>query len=316
MISAVALIAILLLVDLKQLVEALRLADYRLVLLGIAISVTWVAVRGMVWRTLLQEKASYSQVFFSVNEGYLLNNLLPFRLGEVGRCLLLSQKAGLDFWQVFSTVIIERILDLALAAGLLLSTLPFVIGADWALEAALGVGGVVLLILAALYLLARFREWALLQFQHLGKRAPYPGETGATATDFFSERSGGPDQFLALLTRRFLDGAQLGYCHHAILYFHAGLFPPYAVALGSFLTGSAGIRHRCSILSRIDWSDGAFHHRRAGSVWIGFIHRPGVCPDRPPEQLPDIGRPGFLCIGTRWGNVSRTVPASAENLQH
>lgn len=169
-ISTVALIAILWLVDIDQLVNALRLADYRLVALGFLFSVLWIIVRGQVWRTLLREQASFSQVFFSVTEGYLLNNILPFRLGEVGRSLLLSQKAGLNFWQVVSTVIIERILDLAFAAGLLLCTLPFVIGADWALQAAIGVGSIVLVVLAGLYLLAHNRQWALLQFERAAQR--------------------------------------------------------------------------------------------------------------------------------------------------
>jgi len=89
-----------------------------------------------------------------------LNNLLPFRLGEVGRAFLLSRKAGLGFWQVLSTIVIERILDLSMAVGLLFSTLPFVVGATWAREAAFLVGGMVILGLVVLYILARSRERA------------------------------------------------------------------------------------------------------------------------------------------------------------
>jgi uncharacterized protein (TIRG00374 family) len=169
-ISAAALIAVFWLADLERLAEAVRLADYRLVILGMFMALIWLLGRGKVWQTLLQEKASFSQVFFTITEGYLLNNLLPFRLGEVGRSFLLSEKAGLDFWQVFSTILIERSMDLALAAGILLSTLPFVIGADWALEAALVTVGIVLAFLVVLYLLARYREWACQQFDRLVKR--------------------------------------------------------------------------------------------------------------------------------------------------
>ena len=45
----------------------------------------------------------------------------PVRLGEVGRAFLLSRKANLGFLQVFSTVLIERAMDVALAAGVLLT---------------------------------------------------------------------------------------------------------------------------------------------------------------------------------------------------
>ena len=175
-ISAITLIAVFWLIDLNLFIQALRLADYRLVILGYLLSLGWIMVRGKVWQTLLQEKATYSQVFFSVNEGYLLNNLLPFRLGEVGRAFLLSRKANLEFWQVFSTVFIERAMDMALAAGLLLTTLPLVIaGAHntepaWARPAALVAGGLVLAMLGALYLVARNREWALNMFNRVASR--------------------------------------------------------------------------------------------------------------------------------------------------
>ena len=58
--------------------------------------------------------------------------LLPFRLGEIGRALILSFKASLRFMFVFSTILIERAIDVAISAGLILVTLPFVVGASWA----------------------------------------------------------------------------------------------------------------------------------------------------------------------------------------
>jgi hypothetical protein len=119
---------------------------------------------------LLREQASFSQVFFTLNEGYLLNNLLPFRLGEVGRAFLLAKKANLKFLQVFSTILIERALDVAMAAGLLLTTLPFVVQTGLGWQVALITGGLVLFGLGLLYLLARNQSWALIQFQALGQR--------------------------------------------------------------------------------------------------------------------------------------------------
>ena len=127
---------------------------------------------GLVWRTLLQEQASFSQVFLTLNEGYLLNNILPFRLGELGRAFLLSKKAGLGFLQVFSTILIERALDVAFAAGLLFATLPFVMKVNLAWQAAVTMGSLVLVGLVCLYLLARNQTWALQQFDRLVVRFP------------------------------------------------------------------------------------------------------------------------------------------------
>ena len=170
LISAASLVIILYFIDLDRLIEALRLADYRIVALLFGVSIVWLIVRAMVWRTLLREQASFSQVFFTLNEGYLLNNLLPFRLGEVGRAFLLAKKANLKFLQVFSTILIERALDVAMAAGLLLTTLPFVVQTGLGWQVALITGGLVLFGLGLFYLLARNQNWALIQFQALGQR--------------------------------------------------------------------------------------------------------------------------------------------------
>jgi glycosyltransferase 2 family protein len=169
-VSAAALAIVFYFADFQELVTALRLADYRLVFTGIIVSVIWLVVRGLAWRTLLQAKASFQVVFYTLNEGYLLNNILPFRLGEVGRALLLGRKTSLGFWQVLSSILIERSLDLALAAGLLLSTIPFVVGADWAVQGAIISAGIVLMGLVFLYALARNREWTEARFNALGKR--------------------------------------------------------------------------------------------------------------------------------------------------
>jgi hypothetical protein len=160
-------------VDLEGFRNALRLADYRLVAVSVLLTLAWLAVRGLAWRALLQDRASFGQVFLTLNEGYLLNNLLPFRLGEVARAFLLSRKARQDFWLVMSTILIERALDLLLAAGLLLSTLPFVVGASWAGLAAVAAGGIVIFGLVSLYLMARNRDRALAAFERLAGRWPF-----------------------------------------------------------------------------------------------------------------------------------------------
>ncbi len=156
--------------DFRKLGAALRQADYRFIAIALILTLIWLMVRGKAWRTLLQEKASQRDVFLTLNEGYLLNNILPFRLGEVGRAFLLGRKAGLDFWYVLSSILIERVLDLALATGLLLATLPFVIGATWARQAAIGAGGLVLVTFAVLYLLARNQDWAMSWFDKWSAR--------------------------------------------------------------------------------------------------------------------------------------------------
>lgn len=170
LISLALVAAIVYFVDLKKMVAALRNADYRFLLAALVISFAWLAVRGLVWRTLLQNRAPYKAVFFSLSEGYLMNNFLPFRLGEFGRAFMLSRKSDLGFVEILPTIVIERILDLAISAALLAASVPFVVGAQGAERIAALVGGVVLAGLAALYLLAHNREWAMRAFQRLSQR--------------------------------------------------------------------------------------------------------------------------------------------------
>lgn len=184
-VSAISLAVIFYITDLQRFVEAIRLADYRLIILGIGISLLWLVIRGVVWRTLLQEKVPYSPIFWTMNEGYLLNNLLPFRLGEVGRALLLSAKTILHFWEVLSSIIIERGLDMAMAVGLLFITLPFVVGAGWANQAAIGVGVSILLLFLSLYLLAQNRDWAQKVFTDFRVKWPFMLRLGGSAIPSF-----------------------------------------------------------------------------------------------------------------------------------
>ncbi|MFC1879599.1 lysylphosphatidylglycerol synthase transmembrane domain-containing protein [Chloroflexota bacterium] len=184
-VSLLAIAVILYLVDLSLVIDELRSANILMASSVFVFTLAWVAVRSAVWRTLLQEKATFGQVFLTVNEGYLINNVLPLRLGEVARSFLLSRKAGLGFWQVFSTILIERALDLMMAAGFLLASLPFVVNASWAAQAAIGVGALVVAGLLSLYLMARYQVWVLRQFERLMQRWPALNKFGSQQLSAF-----------------------------------------------------------------------------------------------------------------------------------
>jgi uncharacterized protein (TIRG00374 family) len=182
-ISLIAILAIIRFVDLRRFLEAIRSANYGLLLAFLVISISWLLVRGIVWRTLLRGRASYREVFWTLCEGYLLNNFLPFRLGEVGRAFLLGRKAKLGFMDVLSTIVIERVLDLAFSAAILLSAVPFVVGAAGAGRIAILIGVLVIVGMIVLYVLARNREWALGMFQRLSSRWPRLQASGGNMLD-------------------------------------------------------------------------------------------------------------------------------------
>lgn len=179
-ISATSLVIVFYLADWSQFLQALKLANYGFIAIFLLITCTWLAMRAVVWRTLLDDHFTWLQVFLAINQGYLLNNILPFRLGEVGRAYLLSTKSSakneqqkLGFFYVFSTILIERLLDIAMAVGLLFITLPFVVGASWALQAGLFAAGLVVFGFVCLFWLARNRNWAVEKFTLLTRRVSF-----------------------------------------------------------------------------------------------------------------------------------------------
>jgi uncharacterized protein (TIRG00374 family) len=177
--------AILYFVDLKAMLEAVKAANYAILAVVFFIGVLWLMVRGLVWRTLLRDRVSYAKVFWTLNEGYLLNNFLPFRLGEIGRAFLLSRKSDLKFVEILPTIIIERVTDLAFSAAILVAAVPFVVGAQGADRIGFIIGGLVVVGLIAMYLLARNRQWALDVFHNLSHRWPVIQKLGGSFLEAF-----------------------------------------------------------------------------------------------------------------------------------
>jgi len=186
-ISLLLIAGILYFVDLSETVEAIKQANYLILLLALPLSFVWMAVRGIVWRTLLRNRAPYKDVFLTLSEGYLLNSFLPFRLGEFGRAFLLSRKSQMSFLEILPTIVIERAVDLAYSASILLISLPFVVGAEGAGQIGVIVAVVVLIGLAVLYLLARNRKWALELFHKLSQRWPVLQRVGGGFIEAFLE---------------------------------------------------------------------------------------------------------------------------------
>ncbi len=193
LVSILLIAGILYFVDFGEMVQAIRSANYLILVMALPLSFLWMGVRAIVWRTLLRNRASYRDVLLTVGEGYLLNNFLPFRLGEIGRAFLISRKSvpstgsgqRLQFMEVLPTIVIERAVDLAFSATILLVSLPFVVGAEGAGQIGLIVGLVVLLGLVVLYLLARNRQWALDLFHKLSQRWPALQRVGGGFVEAF-----------------------------------------------------------------------------------------------------------------------------------
>ena len=198
-ISIVALIAVFRLARWDDLVVAFT--TLQPVNFGIAILITLVSIwtRAMAWRVLLEYKTTVQKSFFIICEGYFLNNILPLRAGEFARAIFMGQATGLGPFHVFSTIVLERAFDLAMAAGLLLATLPMAFNLSWARPVAITTMVLVIFGLGTLYAIARnrlkVRNWILA----LGKRSPFVQKWIVPQIDALLEGLGAltnPGQFL------------------------------------------------------------------------------------------------------------------------
>jgi hypothetical protein len=172
LVSVLLIAAILYFVDLGAMVEAVRKADYRLLAAATVLSFVWMLIRAKVWQTLLRDRASYKDVLFTEAEGYLLNNFLPFRLGELGRAFLIARKAKLQFAEVLPTIVIERVVDLGISAIIFIAALPLMVGSGGSESVGYIVGALVVIGLAGLYFLAHYNQWARDLFHKLSARWP------------------------------------------------------------------------------------------------------------------------------------------------
>ena len=100
-------------VDLGELKDALRDADYSLLAPSIAVYFVAVWFRAARWRYLLAPVGSFPvrRLYPVVIIGYMANNLLPVRLGEVVRSYYLARRENLNTSTALATIAVERVYD-------------------------------------------------------------------------------------------------------------------------------------------------------------------------------------------------------------
>jgi uncharacterized protein (TIRG00374 family) len=116
-------------IPMSEVVEAMRRADFwPLLLLSAPFYTLSVYVRALRWRHLTNPIAPMSRrtLFRSASLGFMVNNLLPLRLGEVVRSWTLARDTGTSMGAVVGTVVLERILDVASVLALAAASLAYV----------------------------------------------------------------------------------------------------------------------------------------------------------------------------------------------
>ena len=100
-------------VDVGHMMDALSSANYLYVAPAVGLYLVGVVFRTMRWQALLRhiKQVSNRRLFPVVVIGYMANNLLPMRLGEVVRSYYLGERENVSKSSALATIFIERVFD-------------------------------------------------------------------------------------------------------------------------------------------------------------------------------------------------------------
>jgi uncharacterized protein (TIRG00374 family) len=148
-----------------QLKDALGSADWRLLIPAIALYFVGVLLRSVRWGMLLPEYGlKLWTLFRALVVGFTVNNLLPFRMGEVARAYLLARWGSVPYGATVASLVVERVLDGLSLSLLLLVALWLVPSAPSYLLAVGVIAGCGFFVGLALVALAAWRADALTMF--------------------------------------------------------------------------------------------------------------------------------------------------------
>lgn len=162
-IGAVALYGAIRGLDLLALEEVLRSGRYGWLFPALAALTVSVGARAVRWRILLNDPPGlpFSRLWNVLNIGYLVTHLVPFRMGELARVLLLARHPQTPAGLVAMSIVVEHVLDLVAVlglAGLALAARPEALGMGVLSRAGIGLTGIAL---AGLVVGAFRPRWAL-----------------------------------------------------------------------------------------------------------------------------------------------------------
>jgi glycosyltransferase 2 family protein len=133
-------------------------ADPALVVLAVVATAVDVLLRARRWQVLLARvrQVPFGPVLRYLSVGYLVNNVLPARVGEVARSHYLGDREGFSRATAFGTVLVERVVDTAVVALLAGASVALLdVGPVLRIGAAIGVAlAVALALVLALALVA------------------------------------------------------------------------------------------------------------------------------------------------------------------
>jgi len=135
-------------------------ANYLWLIPALAAQMLAVVARSLRWIVLLKQPKQFSSSFWAQGIGYLFTNILPFRMGEPARILVMAEQCELPVMFVTGTAVVERLLDVATMIFALVLVLPWMKVPTAVSNSGIIFGFLVLLGLVVIILVSRFKQTA------------------------------------------------------------------------------------------------------------------------------------------------------------
>ena len=169
--SFIAIIALIKLVPLDQALNLLKNIPFWYYIFSALFTFVFLLIRTIGWRALLSFRPTYMDTFRKLCLGYFINNIFPFRLGEISRAVFMGASLKVNPGQILSSIFIERVFDLIILAFFLLIMLPFVVGLTWIKTTAWLILGVMVIGLVFVFLVVQNSAPFENFLQNVGKKS-------------------------------------------------------------------------------------------------------------------------------------------------
>jgi uncharacterized protein (TIRG00374 family) len=156
-----------------ELRHALVGANYIWLVPALACQIWTVMARAQRWVVLLERQARLADSFWAQGVGYLFTNVLPLRMGEPARVLVMAERCGLPVMQVAATAVVERLLDAATVVLALVAILPWMHVPALVRRVGMSCGAVLVLAGVLVLVMVRCSQGSERLWRAIGARLPF-----------------------------------------------------------------------------------------------------------------------------------------------
>jgi uncharacterized protein (TIRG00374 family) len=166
------------LVDLRAVAEVVRRSDWRYLAAASAALLAGTGAYALRWNLLLGRRAGWPRTFYAACVGHAVNSLVPLRLGEAARIVVLGRGARLPMGEVTSSVLVERLWEQAMRLSALGAAVAFGAGLRPSPSALAGALAVLAAAAAGIAWILRRQAWLLARVPPALARLPRLEEAG------------------------------------------------------------------------------------------------------------------------------------------